>query len=191
MCLSIDDLPHLRFLTLEFTGIDGNTHLPGQPNTLAWERFVDSAVNKLTLPALTLMVRMFHEDLDYLPNGVIYDDDAQMVAAYKAACQRIFEPLAHALKGQEDGLKRLFVAISSPIENLKLSGVRDYERVLERTVMGIDYDSHALGWDVLRRRCSAKYANFAVCNSDSVNNEVWGIHYFLVQIERGHIFTKE
>ncbi|EFW21962.1 conserved hypothetical protein [Coccidioides posadasii str. Silveira] len=152
MCLSIDDLPHLRFLTLEFTGIDGNTHLPGQPNTLAWERFVDSAVNKLTLPALTLMVRMFHEDLDYLPNGVIYDDDAQMVAAYKAACQRIFDPLAHALKGQEHGLKRLFVAISSPIENLKVSGVRDYERVLERSVMGVDYDSHALGWDVLRRR---------------------------------------
>ena len=130
----------LRSVQLVLVVHDYNYGLPGATETTKWLKSIDFIAQNTNVPRLTLTIDMSSE-LDAYGDGYGYvlpriDPDGAMWTVY----QRIMEPMVR-LKG----LQNLFVHLSWPLSDLEEDLRHLHERILERRVMGDDYDSVSKG----------------------------------------------
>ncbi|PGH13724.1 hypothetical protein AJ80_06229 [Polytolypa hystricis UAMH7299] len=138
---------NLRYLHFLFPTLKETHHLPSQTETASWLRLLDLIVDHIPLPQLTIVINMANERLstcwDYVPPPV---DDAQQERNMWAVYVRVISPITQL----EERPKDLFIHIDWPLVREK-DALRDHrERLLEKMVMGDEYDSFSRGKVPLR-----------------------------------------
>lgn len=138
--LPADCVKHLRYLEWKFPEMDDSCFLPDQQGTVDWINTLDFIARNVALPKLTLIL-----DLSYDENTVKWRSDETVMSNIRnkeihemkwSLYKRVVEPVVRLR-----GLKDLFVHVSWPLARL-YDHVRDRrEQILERRVMGDDYNS--------------------------------------------------
>ncbi|MCJ1259163.1 hypothetical protein MMC24_006999 [Lignoscripta atroalba] len=133
-----DALPHLRSIRCLFGPFNRDAFRPGDVALVTWEDAMEFIARNLSLPKLTLTLdQSLSRDDSYKVGG---QESIEEENAVWACYQRMIEPMR-----QLHGLQNLYVHISSPYDERKI-GLRDQrERILEKLVVGQEYDSFAAG----------------------------------------------
>ncbi|KAI9876146.1 MAG: hypothetical protein M1830_007250 [Pleopsidium flavum] len=125
----------------------GNDYLlPGEDASLDWLNTIDFIAHNTDLSRLSLTMDMSNELLSY---HFAYEREQEAIdqeEAMWATYQRVLEPMV-----QLKSLQNLFLHLSWPLNPRKENLRHQQERILEKRVMGEDYDSIPSG-KVLKRQ---------------------------------------
>ena len=153
-------LKHIRYLRFYFPRLGSNYLSPGETATSDWLSTVDFLARNTDLSRLSLVIDMSIERYSnyyaYRMPGQVAEHERAMRVAYQrvlepgqvaeheramwVAYQRVLEPMVRLSR-----LKNLYVYLSSRFNDSGLC-VRDQrEQILEKRVMGDDYDSLSCG----------------------------------------------
>lgn len=133
-------LRHLRSIEFVFPVLSPNFLIPGTESYLLWLQTTTFISTNLQLSTLNLTLNLSgnrgsSSDNAYISVQEILDKDDAMWETY----QRIIEPLTIAPLYR--GLKNLFIHLSWPLDDQKLHIWDAQEGILEKRIMGEDYDA--------------------------------------------------
>ncbi|KAL2012827.1 hypothetical protein VTN00DRAFT_352 [Thermoascus crustaceus] len=140
----VDCVKHLHRIEWKFPEMDDSCFLPVQQGTADWIDTLDFIARNDILPKLTLILDLSHDEAaiewrgdETVANNV---DNKEIHEMKWSLYQRVVEPVVRLR-----GLKDVFVHISWLLTR-RYDHIRDRrEQILERRVMGDDYDSFARG----------------------------------------------